>query len=172
MKKILPDSGFTLIELMVVMTVMAMLSTMLLFGLGKAQAAARDAQRQQIMTAIQTALERYYADNQAYPSTASGSTWHWGELITMLIAGGYLTQAPVDPKSGCVAAAGIAWVPCGGTSPVYRYIWQPWPDIATSRCKGSNNKQSYELVLTKESGGTSYFARRINYFSKFEGGEE
>ncbi len=45
-------SGFSLVELMIVMAVMAILATMALFGLSKAQAAARDASRQQIMTGI------------------------------------------------------------------------------------------------------------------------
>src|SRR6186997_837763 len=91
--------GFTLIELMVVMTVIAILATMVLYGLGKAQAAARDAKRQQSMTGIQAALERYYGDCQAYPNTTYAGLFAAGSAAcsTSLVQGGYLTAQPADP---------------------------------------------------------------------------
>lgn len=152
MKKNLPklrfSSGFTLIEIMVVMTVITILATMVLYGLGAAQAAARDARRKQIMTGIQASLEKYYGDCQAYPSAGSGFGGLFadaGAVVcgTSLVRGGYLTAAPVDPKSICVGALAATWMPCSPvTVPVYTY---------------TSTGQSYNLRLVGEAGGTTNF---------------
>ncbi len=126
--------GFTLIELMVVISVIAILSTIALFGLTKAQASARDASRQQIMNGIRAALERYYADNQAYYTTTNNFCG-----LTTAFVGSYLTAQPIDPQTkGAI---------CGSGNPVaggatYTYV---------------GAAQSYTLTLTKEAGGTSTF---------------
>lgn len=134
------QKGFTLIELMVVMAVIAILATIALFGLGKAQASARDVQRQQIMNGVRTALERYYADNQAY-YTATNT--FCGVVTTALVGGGYLTQ-PVDPLTKAVICTGA-----GDGNPV--------KGGATYTYLGVVSPSSYTLTLTKESGGTSTF---------------
>ncbi len=144
MKKYLPrssnsSSAFTLIELMVVMAVIAVLSTMALYGLGKAQAAARDAQRQQIMTGVQTGLERYYSDNQAYPAG------NFCTMISTLVTGSYLTS-PTDPTK----------VPVCGTGTVGTAIYQ-YGSPVSGQCAGTALPNGYQLTLTKESGGRNYF---------------
>lgn len=142
MKNKLPASGFTLIELMVVMTVIAILATMALYGLGKAQASARDASRQQIMTGIQTALERYYGDNQLYFT----ATNNFCGLTTAMVGGNYLSAQPVDP--------GTKLAICG--------TGNPCTDASANCATGAQYTylgaaQSYVLTLKKESGGTNNF---------------
>jgi len=107
--------GFSLIEIMVAVAIMAVLSTIALFGLKKAQASARDTARAQIMNGIRTALEKYYADKGQYTSAFSGSAcscsggacvagWEGAYrqyFITMLndlYGCGYLTGNLYDPK--------------------------------------------------------------------------
>lgn len=122
----------------------AILSTIALFGFAKAQGQARDVGRTKIMNGYQTALERYFGDTGAYPAAAN-----FGAMHALLIASNYIT-APTDPKSSCVAAIPAAgdWVPCAGFAfPVYSY--------AVGNIGGTN--QSYTLTLTKESGGTLTF---------------
>jgi len=134
--------GFTLIELMVVIAVIAILATIALFGLAKAQAAARDTSRQQIMNGVRTALERYFADNQAYYS----ATNDFCGAIFALVGGGYLTQ-PVDPSDKtniCSAATDGNRYKNGA---MYVYI--------STASGGVYN--SYMLKLAKESGGYSHF---------------
>ncbi len=61
--------GFTLIELLVVIAIIGLLSTLAVVALGSARAKSRDAKRVSDIRQIQTALELYYADQNAYPAT-------------------------------------------------------------------------------------------------------
>lgn len=65
--------GFTVIELLVVVTVIAILATIILFGLRSAQASARDTQRVETLIGIQSALESYFNDFGHYPKGAWGN---------------------------------------------------------------------------------------------------
>jgi len=69
--------GFTLIELLVVIAIIGMLSSIILASLNSARAKGRDARRIMDLRSIDTALELYYSDNRAYPSTGSLSTTYW-----------------------------------------------------------------------------------------------
>jgi len=62
--------GFTLIELLVVIAIIGLLSTLSIVALNQARARSRDARRIADIKQIQTALEMYYNDNNAYPATA------------------------------------------------------------------------------------------------------
>ena len=140
MRKLLPEprstSGFTIIELMIVMTVIAILAGMALFGLGKAQQQARDSQRIQTLTGVQSLLERYYGDNQTYPSGGFCS------MLSTLSGGNYIASNPNDPSTkGDVCACskdGNSNPTCNGAK--YSY---------------SGGGDSYSMQLTKESGGTT-----------------
>ena len=63
--------GFTLIELLVVIAIIGLLSTLSIVALNQARARSRDARRIADIKQIQTALEMYYNDNNAYPATAT-----------------------------------------------------------------------------------------------------
>lgn len=135
--------GFTLIELMVVIAVIAILATIALFGINRAQASARDTQRQQIMNGMRTALERYYGDNQQYPNTGA-----FQAMYASLSTGGYQTTPPADPGCGqgsqTMPAGSADWgvATCTGVTYDYNVV-------------GSGS--GYSLVLRKEGGGSSVF---------------
>ncbi len=150
--------GFTLVELMVVMAVIAILATIAFFGLSRAQAAARDTQRQQAMNGLRAALERYFGDNGYYPGPGPvGNQWsgNVGSPIDTLVAAGYITAGPTDPCAGgtAIPATGIMAV-CTPTT----YAYAPLTSAGGACTTAGKNCAKYTLTLTKESGGTSNFA--------------
>jgi type II secretion system protein G len=89
--------GFTLIELLVVIAIIGLLSSVVLASLNSARKKGRDARRLADLKQLQTALELYYSDNNAYPaSTAQANT---ATALTAL-APGYIASLPDDPLGG------------------------------------------------------------------------
>jgi len=62
------NKGFSLIELLVVMFIIGILTSVLLPNLMSARQRAKDAQRIEDMNSIKNALRMYYNDNQIYPT--------------------------------------------------------------------------------------------------------
>src|SRR5688572_8528205 len=83
------NRGFTVIELLVVITVIAILIAMTLPNLFSAQLRARDDVRKSDLRTIQAALESYHSDKASYPTTEQG-------LIGLEPE--YLSVVPSDPK--------------------------------------------------------------------------
>src|ERR1700674_4809193 len=67
------ERGFTLIELMIVVAIIAILAGILIPNFVNARAQAQTAACESNMRAIATALELYYADNQVYPTAAGAA---------------------------------------------------------------------------------------------------
>lgn len=65
--------GFTLIELLVVIAIIGLLSTLAVVALNNARLKSRDAKRVSDVKQIQTALELYYNDANAYPASLGTS---------------------------------------------------------------------------------------------------
>lgn len=63
--------GFTLVELLVVIAIIGLLSTLAVVALNSARAKARDAKRVADVKQMQTALELYFNDQNAYPSESA-----------------------------------------------------------------------------------------------------
>lgn len=177
MKKV--KNAFTLIELMVVISVIAILATIALFGFGKAQASARDVGRQQMMVGVQTALERYYGDKGHYPlagDAVPGGTVQccnnfFNGMMTNLNQNGYLDITIwKDPRDGLVYSTfggadrfvertGWTWEGvsrCGGSGAYYNDFYTTSPSSVRYGYYTPDG-QSYLLCLEKESGGYSTF---------------
>jgi general secretion pathway protein G len=89
--------GFTLVELLVAVGVLALLVGISLVAFRGSQAAARDAQRRTELEEIRTALEVYRTDNGSYPGT-SGNAEVAGVLHNLLVTPGYMASIPLDPR--------------------------------------------------------------------------
>ncbi len=63
----LQKSGFTLLELLVVIAVIGILSSVLLFAVNDARAKSRDAERIRTLHEIKTAIELFYHEHGRYP---------------------------------------------------------------------------------------------------------
>ena len=112
--------GFTLVELLVVISIIGLMSSIVLSALSDARAKARDTQRIQALAEIRKALLLYYdSNNQRYPvpTSASGCTTTgtqsqhctsyngWGGTgagtLSALLAP-YMSSLPTDPTQALV----------------------------------------------------------------------
>jgi type II secretion system protein G len=99
--------GFTLIELLVVIAIIGLLSTLAVVALGAARVKARDSKRLSDLKQMQTALELYYTDQNAYPSgdaislgNSSYACLNSSGFTTDACASPYMAKVPTDPKTG------------------------------------------------------------------------
>ncbi len=127
--------GFTLVELLVVIGIIGILSSLALISLNNARIKARDALRKGDMSQIRTALNMYYDDHGYYPvcgdnwtgtppdygATVNDGSVCYSTVLTQALAGGsrpYIGQMPQDPSnpSNKPAAQG------GSDIYLYRYV--------------------------------------------------
>ena len=114
-------SGFTLVELLVVISIITILATIGLATYGAAQKQARISKRIKDLAAIQTALELYHSTNKAYPCSG--------------------TCASPVARSEC----GVTGVPSDqvvpGLIPKYMVVFPSDPSMDTA-----NNKSCYKYM--------------------------
>ncbi|OYW85007.1 hypothetical protein B7Z17_03075 [Candidatus Saccharibacteria bacterium 32-49-10] len=156
--------GFTIVELLIVIVVIAILAAITIVAFNGVQQRARDSARATSLAAITKALELYYADNGQYPlgsgsSTINGS-WStsadasWQNLADQLRP--YLATLPVDPQ-------GTPGVP-GMSGSGYNFDYY---GNRASHC-GSAVGQMYILVYRREGAQKSTYigdctANILNY---------
>lgn len=103
--KLKKQAGFTLIEILVVIGIIAILATIVLIAINPARqfAQSRDSQRTSNVNAILNAIGQYIADNKGAEPTIPGGEVNaalCGELLTE-----YLPALPTDPDSASEGAA-------------------------------------------------------------------
>ena len=101
--------GFTLIEMLIVIAVIAILSSAVLVGLGPVQRGARDSRRIADLRQVQNGLELYFSKCGYYPRSSAAATCagfgsaaaDWAAL-TAAITGSNIgvNKIPNDPSSG------------------------------------------------------------------------
>ncbi|MDP3947145.1 MAG: type II secretion system protein [bacterium] len=85
--------GFTLIEILIVVAIIGLLSSIILVGLGSFNARARDTQRITDLRQTEAALALFYNANQVYPPAGT-----WDVLTTALIGATIgVTRVSNDP---------------------------------------------------------------------------
>jgi prepilin-type N-terminal cleavage/methylation domain-containing protein len=67
--KIVAKSGFTVIEMLVVVAIIAVITAVVLVSLNQARSQSRDKKRVSDIKSLQLSLEFYYTKNKAYPFT-------------------------------------------------------------------------------------------------------
>lgn len=93
-------SGFTLIEILVVMSIVLLLSSIALLGFQRARETARDNRRENDFNQLQQALQLYYYDYGEYPPNPEpGNACYIPEAncLTQLVDNGYIAELPQDP---------------------------------------------------------------------------
>ena len=90
-------NGFTLFELLVSISIIAIMTALASVAFSGAQKKARDARRIQDLKLIQTAAEQYYSLNSFVYPTSTGIAW------TGPGAQSILDKFPTDPKNDAVS---------------------------------------------------------------------
>jgi prepilin-type N-terminal cleavage/methylation domain-containing protein len=116
-------SGFTIVELLIVIVVIAVLASITVVAFRGVQSRSRDAVRYTDVKLIMKALDLYKADKGYYPSWTQDNSWHThasticpghtngysystatdNTWMKPLIDGGYLKSAPVAPNNSCTS---------------------------------------------------------------------
>lgn len=171
--------GFTLIELMVAISIVAILATVGLVQYGSAQKIARDSKRKQDLRSIATALELYRQTNGRYPCTPDEGFFSHVEPSTWLkdnnsscnpsksFDNAYINMLPTDPKnnnaivngSGAYSymywAGGTAGGNCPTTRGRYYYLATR---LENPNDMDSNSKRSYKSCNGNSAApGGTYF---------------
>lgn len=116
MKTMNRKSGFTLIEMLIVIAVIGILASIVLVGLGPIQKQARDSRRVSDLRQIQTALEIANSKNSTYPISAANPTTDmatWNAFATLLKGASGVNNIPNDPTTNKYYRYGVT---TGGTS--------------------------------------------------------
>jgi len=158
------QSGFTIIELIVVIAIIAVLSGIVLLNINQYQTKARDARRISDLDNIRKALEMYRAANGYYPPSGCGydcngyfysANSSWQTLENYLKP--YISSLPKDPINNATAP----WTD-GNYSYAYgnvgRYTHANQYDL-TAQLETANHQLSCKNKCTK------YFYDTINWCS-------
>jgi len=110
MNKKIVSSGFTLIELMVVMVLLGMLSILALSMFQGSQKRTRDVRRKSDLVQMTKALEMYFADKSGYPASTGGNIMGCGADVNPVACvwgspwargtATYMQTLPMDPTGG------------------------------------------------------------------------
>jgi len=92
MKKNDKKSGFTLFELLVSISIIAVMTAVAVVSFGGLNKKTRDQRRISDVEKVRVALESYKQINNFYPDSTNAQN--------LLISGGFLDKWPTDPKQG------------------------------------------------------------------------
>lgn len=143
------SKGFTIVELLIVIVVIAILATLVIVTFTGIQQKARDSKRQTDIDALDSHLEAFYANNGYYPTIDDLTTSGW----TNTNMKGFDPTALTDPNGNAITGN----APAAGTY-AYSYVTTgcttSQPSSSTNECTG------FVLTAELESGGT--FVKQSN----------
>ena len=88
------QSGFTIVELLIVIVVIAILAAISIVAYNGIQQRGRDGQRKADISTIKKALEMYRLDNNTYPSCVGTAS----SCLTTALIPKYINRFPSDPS--------------------------------------------------------------------------
>lgn len=166
--------AFTLIELLIVITIIGILAVSLLPRLMGGTALARDASRKADLNQIATALEFYYSSNASYPGTGANGCINSATMTSALggsFSGG---TVPNDPQSlpgtlasGATCATGYVYnaLGSGGAAPTATratsYVISA--QLETAGDNGSNVYKRGSFGITAAQNATTNFSTNGSY---------
>jgi prepilin-type N-terminal cleavage/methylation domain-containing protein len=135
------QSGFTIVELLIVIVVIGILATLVIVTFSGVQQKARDTKRETDVKALASQLEVYYANNGSYPALAQlqDNTWVQANLKGLDVA-------------GLVAPNGTGTNTISGTASTTTYQYVATPSGCTTANKDCTG---FTLTANREASGAS-----------------
>ncbi|HSX06415.1 MAG TPA: type II secretion system protein [Candidatus Saccharimonadia bacterium] len=134
------SKGFTIVELLIVIVVIAILATLVIVTFTGIQQKARDSQRQTDVNALDSHLEAYYAENGKYPTLTNLTTASW---VTANMKG-LDPAALVSPKGATIVGTASS-----SSQEAYGYVATP------TGCDDASNGDCTGFTLTAQLEGSS-----------------
>lgn len=136
------QSGFTIVELLIVIIVIGILATLVLVTFTGVQQKARNTQRQTDIKAVASHLETYNAEKSYYPmiGDVNDATWVAANLK------GLDKESTKDPKGTVYTFAGSS------TSQRYGYASTKADNSACDNAVAGDECQKFTLTYTEEGG--------------------
>lgn len=123
------EGGFTLVEVLVVVAIVAALGTAVIGSLGEGRTKARDTERMNDLAQLQIALRLYKDTNGTYPEYDEGVTVGEGSTFdTELLP--FFPSIPADPM--------------GPTNDAYEYFYG-----SEVHCRALDNSKRYVVLLAR-----------------------
>jgi general secretion pathway protein G len=176
------NKGFTLVELLVVISIISLLSSVVLAALNSARVKARDVVRMSDMRQLQKAIETYNIDKGHYPfdTSVNGGTyadcwqpnanWITDAGVGYNWSAGYISKQPHDPSGACIWPWGNG-SPAPGTAGTYEYWSDGTKYLLAARLENTSSpyraevtgaidprvNQSYSTYWTAQGGTTAKY---------------
>lgn len=157
------NSGFTIVELLIVIVVIGILAAITIVAYNGIQQRSRDARRLSDITSVNKALQLYYADNGSYPVTAasfgnglSDANCTVGSKSTNWVPGlvpTYMSALPQSFGPRAEATSGCYQYASDGT----QYVLSAWRNVE----KGPNTSPYYRRLGFRE--GWAVGASPVSY---------
>jgi prepilin-type N-terminal cleavage/methylation domain-containing protein len=146
------QSGFTIVELLIVIVVIGILATLVIVTFAGIQQKARNTKRQTDVNALASHVEAYYASNGKYPTLGNmnDSTWRAANVK------GLDPAALKDPKG---SAGTLVSAPAASS-----YAYAPTDDSGGACDNTATDCTKYTLTATYEGqvGGQSTYVKQSN----------
>ncbi|KKW42882.1 MAG: hypothetical protein UY93_C0007G0011 [Parcubacteria group bacterium GW2011_GWA1_56_13] len=133
--------GFTLVELLAVVAIIGVLSSIVVVSLGSSKQKSRDNKRVADIKILQLVLSTYYSDNTAYPTSLSS------------LVPGYLPALPRDPRASGTCVSGTE-------ASCYKYYGYR---SGSGACNASNPAVLYQLGAVFEDTGNEALVDDVDY---------
>jgi prepilin-type N-terminal cleavage/methylation domain-containing protein len=154
--------GFTVIELLVVITIIGILAGILIIAYNGVQQNARDSKRAGVVTTIDEALEKYYLKNGEYPSVRNLVNSYAGNTGSAVASLLNISSADIImPQMPSTATNPLT----STTPPPTDYITYTASDsVNNANCQSSTTGGCNQFTLTyiKENGGSTAVTSRHN----------
>lgn len=154
-----PQRGFSLVELLVVVSIIGILAGVITVSSGSARAQGRDTKRQADLQLVASALELYRLEKRTYPpesSISAPTALDWTTQLKPVLSPQYISSWPVDPS----ASSGFSYaytVDASRGSYVLEAVLET-PQTATA---GSCDTGKITGICTSGSGDATTYKYRV-----------